>query len=153
MDNKPKYEYGGIVIAKGVKFTIIAAMNENGRSPFYDYFKELAQDYNRIIENGGASSGSTYINFSRLKNYFDKFKDHGWWGNPKQIKKLTNDFFEFKVKETGLRIPFYYDPDNRCVVILIDVFEKDTQRTEKDDLARIAQRKKSFELTKKRKGN
>lgn len=50
--NEPKKKYGGYLIAEGEKFTIIAAINKNGNSPFYEYLKELSIKYNKLADKG-----------------------------------------------------------------------------------------------------
>ena len=104
-----KKAYGGYVIKEGCKFTIIAAIKENGNSPFFEYYTELMR---RIKEKTGneiivKKRDNDDKEYNMLQNYFNKFCSKGNWSNKMQLRAFKgnncNGLYEFKYNETGLR--------------------------------------------------
>jgi len=147
--NEPKKKYGGYLIAEGEKFTIIAAINKNGNSPFYEYFKELSIKYNKLADKGIKKRNKINIEYTVLSDYFDKFSDSGPWSNTNQIKSLGDGYYEFKHIQSGLRVPFYYDKINQKAIVLTHYFNKDEQKTEFKELERMKNIKKEFDELRK----
>lgn len=146
---EPKKKYGGYLIAQGDKFTIIAAINKSGNSPFYEYFKELSEKYHKLAKKGIKKRNKINIEFTVLSDYFDKFSDSGPWNNTSQIKSLGDGFYEFKHNQSGLRVPFFYDEMNQKVIVLTHYFNKDEQKTEPKELLRMKNIKKEFDELRK----
>ncbi|GBF38475.1 type II toxin-antitoxin system RelE/ParE family toxin [Leptospira johnsonii] len=139
MEAKNRKEHGGWLIQKGKRFSIIAAIAENGDSPFFEYFSDLKK---RLEELSGKSA--ELMNFRRLDHYFRRFSESGPWFINTQIKKLGGELFEFKIIETGLRVFFFYDPDNQAVIVLTHQFVKKQQRTKKEEIERAEKIRASF---------
>jgi len=149
---KPKRKYGGYLIAEGEKFDIIAAVNSNGNSPFMEYFWELKETMEMKLTKGSKKHKSVR-DYTTLEYYFDKFSKTGYWRNRKQINYLEDGFCEFKNVDTGLRVPFYYDEENRSVIVLTHYFEKKSQKTKKSEIARMKQIKAEFQEYRRRLSN
>jgi hypothetical protein len=152
MAKGPTIKHGGVLIAEGEAFTIIAAVVETGKSPFFDeFYTDLNSRYKDALQKGVNPPHKDYTNYSTLKHYFDKFKDHGSWKNNTQLNDFEgyDNFFEFKCNETGLRIPFYYDKENRKVIILTHYFEKKGNKTPPKELKRMCDIKERFEKIRK----
>ena len=126
----------------------MAAITENGESPFFDFFSKLTEMYNT---EELATNSKELQNFQKLDYYFRRLVETGPWYNETQIKPLEDDFFELKIKSTGLRVPFYYDEKNRSVVICTHHFEKKQKKTPKEEIARMKDIKRSFEKRRQRK--
>lgn len=139
MESENRKEHGGWLIQKGSKFCIIAALTESGNSSFFEYFKVLKAGF-----ISGALASAEKTNFSKLDHFFRRFSETGPWGNETQLKYLEGDIFEFKVKETGLRVTFFYDPQIRGVIVLTHHFIKKSQRTRKEEIERANLIKNSF---------
>ena len=140
MKNEPKVKHGGYLIQEGSKFSIIAARTGEN-CPFWEGMDEWIQ----IASDPSISNKNPKkIEAFALAAFFKKFCEHGPWRNETQIKPLYGGYFEFKVKETGLRVPFYYDDENRSVVILTHFFTKKSQKTPKSELDRMEKIKKEF---------
>jgi phage-related protein len=141
MKNEPIVKYDGYLIEEGNKFSIIAARTSSGSCPFWEGMVEWI----RIAADPSISNKNPKkIEAFALSAFFKKFCEHGPWKNDTQIKPLYDGYFEFKVKETGLRVPFYYDDKNRSVVILTHFFQKKSQKTPKNELERMEQIKREF---------
>jgi len=131
----------GRLIRKGNRFSIYAAITENGACPFYDeYLKPLTQAI-----NAGTAEPADEEALSKLWEYFDKFADHGRWSNSEQLKPVEGrDFYEFKVKRQH-RVFFYYDTIQRKVIILTHHTIKKKGKISKEDLQRMEDIRASFE--------
>jgi phage-related protein len=68
----------------------------------------------------------------------------GLWSNKKQIRSLGDGFWELKNENSGLRVPFYFDKMNRNVIILTHYFQKNEQKTKKEELKKMKDIKKEF---------
>ncbi|HOM10914.1 MAG TPA: type II toxin-antitoxin system RelE/ParE family toxin [Spirochaetota bacterium] len=155
MTLEPKYKYGGILIVEadkksGEKFDIIAAQLESGNCPFWDYFCGLKHKYEESLRKRISLKKDDQINFSKLHQYFDKFCRTGHWYNERQIKKIEDGFFEFKIMETGLRVIFYYDELNKGVIILTHTFLKKKDKMPQKERERMYFIKDSFEKMRRR---
>ncbi|MCC5815285.1 MAG: type II toxin-antitoxin system RelE/ParE family toxin [Leptospira sp.] len=142
-----KEKFGGILI-QDVKdpnhgFSIVATTTSQGSSPFFEYFAELSKTAKSIEGSILKSRDVESINYATLKYYFERMSKTGAWNNPKQIKKLEGDLFEFKV-QTGLRVIFAYDPVNRKVVLITHSFLKKKQKTPKKEIERSKELLKNF---------
>jgi phage-related protein len=60
------------------------------------------------------------------------------------LNDLGEGFFEFKNVDTGLRVPFYYDSENRNVIVLTHYFEKKRDKTPQKELSRMKEIKEQF---------
>ena len=149
----PIRRHGGILIAEGDQYEIIAAMVSEDSCPFWDYFHELKSKYEKILEKGGSHNNKTCKDYSTLNRYFEKFVDHGRWHNETQLGNLGDGYFEFKNVDTGLRVPFYYDERNRKVVILTHYFEKKRQKTPSKEISQMKEIKTSFEKVRSQGGS
>ncbi len=59
---KPKIKHSGYLIISGEKFDIIAALNINGKSPFFEYFSKLYEQYMKSLEKGKSSNNKASKN-------------------------------------------------------------------------------------------
>jgi phage-related protein len=142
--NEPIKKHGGYLIAAGEQFDIIAAINGNGKSPFWEYFATLNEEVIKRLQKG-SKSNKDVKDYKTLQFYFDKFSNKGRWNNKTQLNSLDDGFWEFKNVDTGLRVPFYYDEQNRKVIVLTHYFEKKSQKTPAKEIERMKQIKKEFE--------
>jgi hypothetical protein len=149
----PIKRHGGILIAEGDLYEIIAAMIGEDSCPFWDYYQDLKKKYEKILEKGGSQNNKICKDYNTLARYFGKFVDHGHWPNETQLGNLDDGFFEFKNVDTGLRVPFYYDKRNRKVVILTHYFEKKSQKTPPKEISRMKAIKTSFEIERSQGGS
>ena len=147
--SEPKRKYGGYLIAEGPQFDIIAAINNNGNSPFMDYYMGLKETVEKKLKQGSKKHKSVR-DYKTLNYYFGKFKNTGPWNNRTQINSLEDDFWEFKNVDSGLRVPFYYDESNRRVIILTHYFEKKYQKTRQSDIKRMQQIRSEFQEYRRR---
>lgn len=152
MATEPTKKHGGILIAEGDEFTIIAAVMDSGKCPFYEFYSDLKSRHEEALRKGKTLPHKDLTNYSVLKHYFDRFKDHGSWKNKTQLNDFEGyvNFFEFKCKETGLRVPFYYDNENRSVIVLTHYFEKKGDKTPPRELKLMCDIKERFEIFRKR---
>jgi phage-related protein len=142
--NEPIKKHGGYLIIAGEQFDIIAAISGNGKSPFFEYFNTLKEEVTKRLKKG-STNHKDVMNFKTIQFYFEKFSKNGKWGNKTQLNSLDDGFWEFKNVDTGLRVPFYYDENNRKVIILTHYFEKKSQKTPPKEIERMRQIKKEFE--------
>ncbi len=150
---EPIKKYGGYLIVEGESFSIICAVTKSGNSPFWEYFLELKSKYLDKLEKGKISKRDTVnLDYTVLRQYFDKFCSTGPWRNKDQLRSLEDGFFEFKNVDTGLRIPFYYDDMNRRVIVLTHYFQKGGQKTPLKEKDRMKDIKKQFEEFRKMEG-
>lgn len=151
IENKKRYKCDGVLImeadrSNGDRFDIIAAVNESGHSPFYDeYFLPLVDKYSKSLKKNVSLNKKDQKNYQVLMNMFKKFCRTGSWKNKQQLGVLCDGYYEFKCVSTGLRVPFYYDNENRNIIVLTHYFEKKRQKAPKKELNRMKEIKKSFE--------
>jgi phage-related protein len=141
-----KWKYNGLLILEGKKFDIIAAVNDNGNCPFWDeFFLPLTESI-----NNGSAEPTDKAAFEKLRYYFEKFADQGSWANEEQLRRLNGtDFFEFKVKQIH-RVFFYYDSENKSVIILTHHITKKTDKTPAKEKERIKEIQDSFKRWRKK---
>lgn len=155
MSLEPRFKYDGILIIEadrrlGEKFDIIAARLESGNCPFWEYFCELHHKYTESLRKKISFNKNDEVNFRKLNQYFEKLCKTGPWHNEKQIRKIGDGFFEFKVMETGLRVIFYYDELHEGVVILTHSFIKKKDKMPEKEKEKMHAIKRSFEKMRKR---
>lgn len=135
-------KYGGILVQEGNHFDVIAAITQNDVCPFVDeYFEPIYDALNQgvIIETDQKEA------FVKLMEYINRFAETGKWSNKEQLKPVEGtDFFEFKVKQIH-RVFFYYDKQNRSVIILTHHTVKKGPKIKPADLKRMKDIKKEFE--------
>ena len=160
MAKDPKYKYEGRLVAeadkeKGELFDIIAAVTENGQCPFVDeFYSGLCQRYIESLRNEKGLEKEDRINYEKLMFYFEKFVATGKWNNIRQLRPIEDGFFEFKSIETGMRVIFYYDDQNRSVIILTHYFDKGGHdKTPPKEKKRMNDIRKSFDTRRRKGGN
>ena len=160
MAKDPKYKYGGRLVAeadreKGERFDIIAAVTDNGQCPFVDeFYSGLCRRYSESLKNGKRPEKEDRINYEKLGFYFEKFVASGMWNNSRQLRSIEDGFFEFKSIETGMRVIFYYDDENRSVIILTHYFDKGGHdKTPPKEKKRMNDIRKGFEKRRQKGGN
>lgn len=146
-----KRRHGGLLIQEGQQFTIVAAVYDTGVCPFADWLDASTARYNQGVQEvidaprDGLSEGLT-----KLAVYFRKFADHGKWNNTEQLNTLGDGFYEFKHVSSGIRVPFYYDEQNRRVIILTHGFVKKQQKEPYDGKPRAIEIRRLFEEWRRR---
>ena len=124
--------YGGILLSRPITdtgFFIIAGIREGGKCPLVDWIEETTLK-SKSEKSGIKNKNNDYKNLYNIRKYFERLSTVGIWKNETQIKHLKGNIYELKVKETGLRIFFSFDPKNRKVIILTHSFIKKKQRTD-----------------------
>lgn len=144
---EPKIKYQGYLIFSDPKarFEVIAARIDAANSPFGEYFSELAGKYREIAENDIKKRNIVNIEYTYLINRLKKIA-YGQKLPKTQVNDLGEGFFELKIKQTKLRVPFYYDEINRRVIILTHHFVKKGDKTPKSELLRMKEIKRQFDL-------
>ena len=138
-------KHGGYLVKEGRKFTIIACKNAAGNSNFMDYYLNLSLDYKELAKaNSGGKRHPVRISYTTISKRLNRLADSGPWSNKTQLKSVEDtEFFEIKIVEVKLRIAYFYDAQNRKVIIITNVFTKD-EKIKKQDLENMKRIKDQF---------
>lgn len=112
-------EYGRYVVLKGKAFSVVCAVQANGKSPCKDSLEQLAHKQKAV--------------FLTLRGMLEAAADYCAFHDLGYIKREKTDLYAFILKREKYRVPFFRDGQS---LVLTHGFFKDGQKWPPEEFAR-----------------